>query len=111
MTRIICHSERGAVTDQQYVYCGRGTYWGNRHLIGRTCPHCRTYHTRSGAIAAFRVDWYAETPEARTRRQRALTDLPGKVLGCWCKTKTTPDTPCHLDIIVEFLRASSTLTT
>lgn len=112
MNPIIHHNDRGALTDEQYVYCGRGSYWGNPHPTGRTCPRCRFVHTRTSAILAFRQDWYANTVEARQRRARALQDLPGKVLGCWCKSKRYPTTPCHLDVIAEFLhRASVPVTT
>ncbi len=33
-----------------------------------------------------------------------LEELKGKTLGCWCKTKETPDKSCHGDVILELIR-------
>lgn len=82
------------------VFIDRGTYWGNPHPMGRSCPSCHGHptHTREEAIAAFKRDW--ESPKYEAHRRRALKELWNKVLVCWCAPR-----PCHGHVIAEFVNA------
>lgn len=51
--------------------------------------------TREEAIAEFRK-WVVKQPAL----MRALPELRGKTLGCWCRPKA-----CHGDVLVELLKA------
>ena len=85
------------------VYIGRPGPWGN------------PWSHRTGTAAQFKVDtveeaivMYREDIERQIARDPTLFDLivselKGKVLGCWCKTKKDPDAPCHGDVLVELV--------
>jgi len=66
------------------VYIGRPSRWGNPFTIGRD-------GTRDEVIAKYRT--YLMRSDSL---MKALPELKGKILGCWCKPK-----PCHGDILVE----------
>lgn len=46
---------------------------------------------------------YLRYVQSRPELLGKLESLRGKTLGCWCKTKTTPDEPCHGDILIALL--------
>lgn len=66
-------------------YCGRGTPWGNKYIIGR-------HGTRRGVIAKHRRDVLAD----EAFKERIRRELTGKRLGCHCAPL-----PCHCDVYVE----------
>ena len=68
------------------VYIGRPSKWGNPFLIGRD-------GTRQEVIEKYR-NWIKSQPDL----MKALSELRGKVLGCWCSPK-----PCHGDVLVQLL--------
>jgi hypothetical protein len=68
-----------------YIYCGRGSDFGNRYQIG-------VDGTREEVIAKHKADVLAD-PEMVEKVRRELT---GGVLGCFCKPKA-----CHCDTYVE----------
>jgi len=55
------------------VYVGRPSKWGNSFVIGKD-------GTREEVIVKYEV-WLKEQPELL----KALPELKGKVLGCWCR--------------------------
>lgn len=84
--------------DQYIGRAGHGEdgYFGNHHNIGN-CAQCGEYHTRDGAIQAFKIDFAKRIAEDEVFRSRVLA-LKGKRLGCFCKPF-----PCHGDIYVEWI--------
>lgn len=66
------------------VYIGRPSKWGNPFVIGRD-------GTREEVIEKYR-HYILHNP----RLLADLSELKGKVLGCWCAPK-----PCHGDVLVE----------
>lgn len=68
------------------IYIGRGSKWGNPFEIGKD-------GTREEVIEKYRT-YLLNKPELL----KALPELRGKTLGCFCKPK-----PCHGDILVEIL--------
>lgn len=72
------------------VMIDRTTYWGNPYHIGRD-------GTRREVIAKYRA-YILNDP----KRLAALSELEGKVLGCWCKPK-----PCHGDVLVELIEQAN----
>ena len=64
------------------VYIGRPSKWGNPFTIGKD-------GTREEVISKYEM--YIMT---RPDLIKALEELKGKTLGCWCKPKT-----CHGDIL------------
>jgi len=54
---------------------------------------------RKLAIEAFRA--WIQAPNHAPLRSRAIRDLRGKNLACWCKLGTG----CHADVLLEFANA------
>lgn len=77
------------------VYIGRGTPFGNPHVIGY-CFICKTLHDRVGAVEAYKRDFYKRLTNPEFRDM--VLSLKGKVLGCWCVPLL-----CHGNIIIEYL--------
>ena len=65
------------------VYIGRPSKWGNPFTIGRD-------GTRMEVIAKYKL-WI----QTQLHLLKALPELRGKVLGCWCSPKA-----CHGDILI-----------
>lgn len=70
------------------TYIGRGSKWGNLFVIG-------VHGNREQVIARYR-EWILGRPELL----KALPELEGKVLGCYCHPL-----PCHGDVLVELLNS------
>lgn len=68
------------------VYIGRPGKWGN--------PFSVKEHGRQRCIELYR-----EYILGRPDLLHALTELDGKVLGCWCRPQA-----CHGDVLVELLQ-------
>lgn len=73
------------------VYVGRPSPWGNPFEIGRD-------GTRAEVIQKF-LEWFI-SPEQAELRERALQELRGKVLACWCAPRA-----CHADVLAEFVNS------
>ena len=58
--------------------------WGNPFKVGNNC-------TRQEAVDKYR-NWIKTKPELL----ESISELRGKVLGCWCKPKA-----CHGDVLAE----------
>lgn len=69
------------------VYIGRPSKWGNPYKIGPD-------GTRAEVIAK-----YEEHVRTSIILMRALPELRGKTLGCWC-----PPKPCHGDVLLKLLK-------
>lgn len=69
------------------VYIGRPSKWGN--------PFPLTDETGRAKV----IQQYEEYVRNNPNLMRALPELEGKVLGCWCKPK-----PCHGDVLVKLLQ-------
>ena len=67
------------------VYIGRPSKWGNPFSIGKD-------GSREDVIRK-----YEEYLLGRPDLMKALPELKGKVLGCWCKPKA-----CHGDVLVKY---------
>ena len=68
--------------DEYDVYIGRPSKWGNPFVVG-------VHGTRRQVIEKFE-EWLRKQPEL----MKALPELRGKTLGCWCKPST-----CHGDVL------------
>lgn len=66
------------------VYIGRPGIWGNPFILGKD-------GNREEVIVKYR-EWILTQPKLLSK----LSELKGKVLGCWCSPL-----PCHGDILVE----------
>lgn len=73
------------------VYIGRPSKWQNifSHLPNSSAEYIVS--SREEAIELFEM-WVVHQPEL----MRDLSELKGKVLGCWCHPK-----PCHGDILLR----------
>lgn len=69
------------------VYIGRPSKWGNPFLIGK-------HGTREEVIKKFRA-YIMRRPEL----MEALSELKGKVLGCWCSEGQA----CHGDVLIDLV--------
>lgn len=78
------------------VYIGRGSIWGNQFKVGQ-------HGTREQVIKAYR-DWllgldHLDLDQHRRKRiLQRLSELKGKILGCWCKPLA-----CHGDVLIELI--------
>jgi hypothetical protein len=86
MTRVV-HCKK----EPYDVYIGRPSKWGNPFKIGKD-------GTREEVIEKYR-EYILSKPELL----KDLSELKGKILGCWCKPKA-----CHGDVLVELLNENST---
>lgn len=69
-------------------YIGRPSKWGNPYIIGKD-------GTREEVIEKYE-EWVRSSPTMI----RALHQLDGKVLGCWCP----PGVPCHGDVLLKLMK-------
>lgn len=84
------------------VYIGRHVPDGPAHVAAEACVYGNPYvlHDvddpveRAQVIGAY--EKWLLSPEQRGLVERAKKELPGKVLGCWCKPK-----PCHGDVLLR----------
>lgn len=66
------------------IYIGRPSKWGNPFVIGQD-------GTRAEVIEKYK-EWFWKQPEL----VKAIPELKGKVLGCWCSPGK-----CHGDFLAE----------
>lgn len=92
--------------DPNNIYIGRG--WivfverdGKKFRYPPPSPF-RNPFKGSDAIDNYRVYLIQEIQSGNITIDQ-LRELKGKTLGCWCKTKKTPNQPCHGDVIVEIM--------
>lgn len=83
---LVVHCKRS----QFDVYIGRPSKWGNPFVIGKD-------GTRDEVISKYRA-WVITQPHL----MKALPEIKGKVLGCWCAPHK-----CHGDVLIELINAYS----
>ena len=76
------------------VYIGRPSKWGNpySHRVGTGAKIIVS--SREEAVEAYRY-WIRGQPKLL----KALPELKGKVLGCWCSPQA-----CHGDVLLELVK-------
>jgi len=82
--------------EQEDVYVGRGSKWGNpwSHLPASIDTKAQfRVATREEAIEKYR-----EYIQTRPDLLAALPELKGKRLGCYCKPSA-----CHAEVLVELI--------
>lgn len=72
----------------------RSTRFGNKFVLEEDGG---TY-TREESVEKYR-EWFKNKIRKDPDFRKAVDDLEGEKLGCWCKPK-----PCHGDVILEYLR-------
>jgi hypothetical protein len=77
------------------IYIGRPSKWGNpySHKKGTLAKFFRP--TRDECVEAYR-QWITEGEGSHLLED--LTELKGKVLGCWCKPQA-----CHGDVLKDLV--------
>jgi len=75
------------------IYIGRGSIWGNPFRIGKD-------GNREDVIRKYAV-YINNRPDLLSK----LSELKGKVLGCYCKPL-----PCHGDILVSLIESMEVVT-
>ncbi len=78
MSDLVVHCKRSLYD----VYIGRPSKWGNPFVVGRD-------GTREDVIKKYR-EYLLSNPDL----MKALPELRGKVLGCWCAPLA-----CHGDVL------------
>jgi len=87
-TRVV-HCKKSAYD----IYIGRPSLWGNPFVIGKDGD-------RATVIAKY-ATWIQAQPQLMAK----ISDLKGKVLGCWCWPA-----PCHGKVLSDLANADSTPT-
>lgn len=82
--------------NQYDVYIGRPSKWGNpfTHIKNKNTKAEFIVSTRKEAIEKYQ-EWIILQPELLND----LSELDGKVLGCWCFPKF-----CHGDILIQLIK-------
>lgn len=68
------------------VYIGRGSKWGNPFAIGKDGTRLEV------------IQKYKKYILLNNELMKQLSELEGKILGCWCKPKS-----CHGDVLVDLI--------
>ena len=86
------------------VYIGRGSQFGNpfTHIKDKETKAEFIVNSREEAIAKYR-EWFYAKIESSIIFRRAVENLRGKTLGCFCAPLA-----CHGDIIKEYLLSLDT---
>lgn len=85
------------------VFVGRPTFWGNPYLVSQRPPMwpVNAPWGRKEAADAFELmvagGWRLKRPPGFQIMERAMTELEGKDLLCWCPL----DQPCHADYLLK----------
>lgn len=72
----------------------RDTIFGNKFILEEDGGN----YTREESIVRYR-EWFKKKIKKDPEFRKAVHNLTGEKLGCWCKPK-----PCHGDVILEYLR-------
>lgn len=90
----VIHCKNAAAVNaagDRYVYVGRPTKWGNPFSHKSNTKAIHKTDTREEAVRRYE-DYLIANRELII----ALTELKGKVLGCWCSPKL-----CHAQILAK----------
>ena len=79
------------------VYVGRPSPFGNPFVIGRDGDR---------ATVVARYEQWLHAPEQAALLQRAISELRGRDLVCWCAPAA-----CHADVLLRLVNAPQTATT
>lgn len=91
------------LTRTEYVYCGRGTPWGNEYSW---LPNSQAKHqvaNREESVAQYYFD-LCERLRNDIKLRRVIQELEGQVLGCYCAPKL-----CHCATLAYFANNSTKL--
>lgn len=92
METIVVHRSK---TEEEYVYIGRGSLFGNPFIIGID-------GNRNEVIEKYK-DYFYDRIKSDSAFKESVLKLKNKRLGCYCKPKA-----CHGDIIKEYLDEEKT---
>lgn len=92
------------------VYVGRPTDWGNPYRIDKAPPMWPVNKpwNAAAAVECFALmlagGWRLRRPPGFQIVTRAMEELEGKDLVCWCKVTGDDGSrhPCHADILLEY---------
>lgn len=79
------------------IYIGRSSKFGNPYHMREDGGD----HSRAESISRYRV-WFRAKVQTDPEFREAVEELRGETLGCWCRPS-----PCHGDIIVEWLEETA----
>lgn len=78
---------------------GQDGYWGSPVVVGRVCDLCGELHATAGStLVCFEAYFRLRLAEDPVFHSRALSELAGKRLGCFCAPRQ-----CHGDVIVKVM--------
>lgn len=92
MTTVV-NKYKVVMTDQDIVYIGRGSIWGNPFVIGGSGNR-----TREKVIEMYREYLWGRIKSGVFTKEMLL-ELDGKRLACYCSPQS-----CHGDIIVKAIK-------
>jgi hypothetical protein len=82
--------------DAYDIYIGRPTKWGNPFTHKKNTLGKYVVNDREDAIEEY-FNWITEGEGKYLLKD--LSELKGKILGCWCKPL-----PCHGDILAQLIK-------
>lgn len=90
------------------VYVGRPTFWGNPYKVNEPPPKWPKGQAwnRAEAVRLYELllagGWRLRRRPGFEIVRRAMEELEGKNLACWCPL----DQPCHADVLLLYANAS-----
>jgi len=88
MNTTVVNKYRVDMSDPDVVYIGRGSVWGNPHVMVEESD-------REAVIEAYKLTLKRFIREGMITKEMLLA-LDGKRLACYCAPK-----PCHGDVIIK----------
>lgn len=91
---------KGWKKPENTVYVGRGSKWGNPHIVGvsleKNGDGSYRRMTPADAVARYRNEYLPFWKKKQPTRFD-LSEIRGKNLMCWCDAQQ----PCHADVLLE----------
>ena len=104
-TRVVALKRRGGVVVQGCdIYIGRACNMGGWRLTQSKWYNPFTIKQCGSAEKA--VSRFEAYLRANPKLVESLSELKGKVLGCWCKKPSSPNAVCHGDVLARLADAT-----
>lgn len=95
MSATVVNRYKVCMDDEDIVYIGRGSMWGNPYSHKEGTKAIHRVATRDQAVAAYRQYLWKQMASGDITKEMLL-ELDGKRLACYCAPQA-----CHGDVLVK----------